>query len=82
MSESIKKPAGCNAASIITNTGRIDNMDHPILQGTATCAGKVVQIEQVVGSFLSDEPKIQDNLNTLIAGLCLGAECPNFDHLQ
>lgn len=83
MSESIKKPAGCNAATAFTDTGRISIYENPIYQATATCAGKIIQFEQVVSvarfsSAPNEEPTIQDNLNTLLAGLCLGSECPNF----
>ncbi len=74
--------AGCEAVKVITDTGRRDSRDRSILQGTATCAGKIVQIEQVSeGMFtMSDNklPGIDKNLENLVAGMCLGSECPNF----
>ena len=83
MSEIIKNPEGCNAAKVIADTGRVSIDENPIYQATATCAGRVVQIEQVASRYRfsssgNSEPTIQDNLNTLVAGLCLGAECPNY----
>ena len=73
---------GCEAVQVITDTGRRDYRDRSILQGTATCAGKIVQIEQVSeGMFTMSDNKLPDigkNLENLVAGMCLGSECPNF----